>query len=70
MQYIFVDEMQDYSLAQLLYIKHAFPLAKFTLLGDSEQALFKDIELPKQLLERLRDAFNVRRANLITLNKS
>ena len=70
MQYIFVDEMQDYSLAQLLYIKHAFPLAKFTLLGDSEQALFKDIERPKQLLERLRDAFNVRRANLITLNKS
>lgn len=70
MQYIFVDEMQDYSLAQLLYIKHAFPLAKFTLLGDSEQALFKDIELPQQLLERLKDAFNVRRANLITLNKS
>ena len=70
MQYIFVDEMQDYSLAQLLYIKHAFPLAKFTLLGDSEQALFKGIELPQQLLERLKDAFNVRRANLITLNKS
>ncbi|MFC6182584.1 RNA polymerase recycling motor HelD [Lactiplantibacillus daowaiensis] len=70
MQYIFVDEMQDYSLAQLLYIKHAFPLAKFTLLGDSEQALFKDIEAPRQLLERLRDAFNVRRANLITLSKS
>jgi len=70
MQYLFVDEMQDYSLAQLLYIKHAFPLAKFTLLGDSEQALFKGIEQPKQLLERLRDAFQVRRANLITLNKS
>ncbi|MFB9769579.1 RNA polymerase recycling motor HelD [Lactiplantibacillus modestisalitolerans] len=70
MQYIFVDEMQDYSLAQLLYIKHAFPLAKFTLLGDSEQALFKGIERPQQLLERLRDAFAVRRANLITLNKS
>ncbi|VDG31604.1 DNA helicase (putative) [Lactobacillus plantarum JDM1] [Lactiplantibacillus mudanjiangensis] len=70
MQYIFVDEMQDYSLAQLLYIKHAFPLAKFTLLGDSEQALFKGIEAPKQLLERLRDAFQVRRVNLITLNKS
>ena len=70
MQYIFVDEMQDYSLAQLLYIKHAFPLAKFTLLGDSEQALFKAIEQPQQLLDRLRDAFQVRRANLITLNKS
>lgn len=70
MQYIFVDEMQDYSLAQLLYIKHAFPLAKVTLLGDSEQALFKGIELPQQLLERLKAAFNVRRANLITLNKS
>ncbi|AVK64347.1 ATP-dependent DNA helicase [Lactobacillus sp. CBA3606] len=70
MQSIFVDEMQDYSLAQLLYIKHAFPLAKFTLLGDSEQALFKGIEAPKELLTRLKAAFAVRRVNLITLNKS
>ncbi|AVK61781.1 ATP-dependent DNA helicase [Lactobacillus sp. CBA3605] len=70
MQSIFVDEMQDYSLAQLLYIKHAFPLAKFTLLGDSEQALFKGIEAPKELLTRLKAAFDVRRVNLITLNKS
>ncbi|WP_412989531.1 RNA polymerase recycling motor HelD [Pediococcus siamensis] len=69
-QYIFVDEMQDYSLAQMVYFKHAFPNAKFTLLGDSEQALFKNVESPQSLLERLKDAFAVRKANLITLNRS
>ena len=30
-QYVFVDEMQDFSMAQLLYLKHAFPKAKLTL---------------------------------------
>lgn len=69
-QYIFIDEMQDYSLAQMIYFKHAFPNAKFTLLGDSEQALFKDVEAPQSLLNHLKAAFNVKRANLITLNRS
>ncbi|WPC20227.1 RNA polymerase recycling motor HelD [Pediococcus inopinatus] len=69
-QHIFVDEMQDYSLAQMIYFKHAFPNAKFTLLGDSEQALFKNVEAPQQLLDNLKEAFAVRRANLITLNRS
>ncbi|AMV63283.1 DNA helicase [Pediococcus damnosus] len=69
-QHIFVDEMQDYSLAQMIYFKHAFPNAKFTLLGDSEQALFKNVEAPQRLLDNLKSAFAVRRANLITLNRS
>ena len=69
-QYVFIDEMQDYSVAQLMYLKHAFPKAKFTLLGDSEQALFKDVTEPAVLLEKLKDAFAVHRANLITLNRS
>lgn len=52
-KYVFVDEMQDYSVAMMIYLRHAFPGAKFTVLGDSEQALFKPLELPEQLLERL-----------------
>lgn len=27
-QYVFIDEMQDYSIAMLIYLKHAFPQAK------------------------------------------
>lgn len=69
-QHIFIDEMQDYSLAQMVYFKHAFPNAKFTLLGDSEQALFKDVESPQTLLTHLKNAFHVKKANLITLNRS
>lgn len=69
-QHIFIDEMQDYSLAQMMYFKHAFPNAKFTLLGDSEQALFKNVEAPQILLTHLKEAFNVKKANLITLNRS
>lgn len=70
MQHIFIDEMQDYSIAQMLYFKHAFPRARYTILGDSEQALFRSIESPADLLARLKGAFQVKRANLITLNKS
>ncbi|WP_353989805.1 RNA polymerase recycling motor HelD [Pediococcus argentinicus] len=69
-QYVFVDEMQDYSIAQMMYLKHAFPKAKFTLLGDSEQSLFKDVTAPQELLDHLEDALQVHKANLITLNRS
>ncbi|MGV0168128.1 RNA polymerase recycling motor HelD [Furfurilactobacillus sp. WILCCON 0119] len=68
--YIFVDEMQDYSLAQMCYLHHAFPRAKFTLLGDSEQALFNPLQEPHVLMDRLAEAFNAKRPNLISLNRS
>lgn len=70
LEYVFIDEMQDYSTAALIYLKHVFPKAKFTILGDSEQALFKTIEAPQQLLDRLSHALNAKRPNLITLNRS
>ncbi|WP_105957370.1 RNA polymerase recycling motor HelD [Apilactobacillus quenuiae] len=70
MQYLFVDEMQDYSIAQLIYIKHAFPRTKINLIGDSEQALFKEVESPETLLNKLNDAFATKRSRLITLNRS
>lgn len=70
LEYVFIDEMQDYSTAALIYLKHVFPKAKFTILGDSEQALFKEIEAPQQLLERLSTALESKKPNLITLNRS
>lgn len=69
-QYVFIDEMQDYSTAMLIYLRHAFPLAKFTVLGDSEQALFKPLQLPETLLTRLGKALQARRPNLIALRRS
>lgn len=70
MKYLFVDEMQDYSVAQLKYLKYAFPQTKWTLLGDSEQALFKDVEQPKEILNKLNQAFHVRHSRLINLMRS
>lgn len=70
MQYLFVDEMQDYSIAQLIYIKHSFPQTKINLIGDSEQALFKAVEAPQELLNKLNEAFATKKSRLITLNRS
>ncbi|MTV82979.1 RNA polymerase recycling motor HelD [Secundilactobacillus folii] len=70
MQHLFVDEMQDYSIAQLQYLHHAFPKAQMTFLGDAEQALFKAVQSPEALLTSLRSAFHVRRPRLLKLNRS
>ena len=69
-QYVFIDEMQDYSTAMLVYLRHAFPQAKFTVLGDSEQALFKPLQLPEELLNRLSKVLQAKRPNLIALRRS
>lgn len=69
-QYVFIDEMQDYPLATLIYLRHAFPAARFTLLGDSEQALFRALEAPQDLLTRVSAALAAKHPHLVTLNKS
>ena len=56
--HLFVDEMQDYTLPQLIYLKHCFPQAKLTLLGDSEQALFNPLQTPQALLASLEKISN------------
>ncbi|USS90172.1 RNA polymerase recycling motor HelD [Fructilactobacillus carniphilus] len=69
-KYLFIDEVQDYSVAELMYLKLTFPRAKFNLIGDSEQALFKDVETAQALLNRLKAALPVRHPRLINLNRS
>lgn len=68
--YVFIDEMQDYAMAQLLYLKHAFPKAKFTVLGDSEQALFRQVETPQTLLNKYAQGFDAQKPALIKLNRA
>ncbi|MBW1604816.1 RNA polymerase recycling motor HelD [Lactobacillus sp. Sy-1] len=69
-KYLFIDEMQDYSIAQLVYLRFIFSNAKFNLIGDSEQALFKAVEKPNDLLIKLDAAFKTKHSRLITLRKS
>lgn len=69
-QYVFIDEMQDYSLAMMVYLRHAFPQARFTVLGDSEQALFKPLQLPETMLKELSGVLNAKHPNLIALRRS
>lgn len=69
-RYVFIDEMQDYSLAMMVYLRHAFPKAKFTILGDSEQALFKPLQLPEEMLKQLSAVLATKHPNLIALRRS
>ncbi|MFD1670517.1 RNA polymerase recycling motor HelD [Agrilactobacillus yilanensis] len=70
MQYLFVDEMQDYSAAQLIYVKHAFPNAKLTLLGDSAQDIFTAEYHPSDFIHEITEIFPKRKIALFTLLKS
>lgn len=69
-QYVFIDEMQDYPAAMLVYLRHTFPQARFTILGDSEQALFYPLQLPADLLNRLAKELRAKKPRLITLRQS
>ncbi|MFN1208415.1 UvrD-helicase domain-containing protein, partial [Enterococcus lactis] len=39
-KYLFIDEVQDYTAFQMAFMKFTFPRARFTLLGDLNQAIF------------------------------
>ncbi|EKK20134.1 RNA polymerase recycling motor HelD [Fructilactobacillus florum] len=69
-KYLFIDEVQDYAIAELMYLKMIFQHAKFNLIGDSEQALFKDVEPAKQLLQELKQALPVKHERLIELRRA
>lgn len=69
-QYVFIDEMQDYPTAMLIYLHHTFPNARFTILGDSEQALFYPLQLPENLLKTLAQDLQAKKPRLITLRQS
>lgn len=69
-QYVFIDEMQDYSAAMLIYLRHVFSRARFTILGDSEQALFYPLDQPEHLLARLKQELSAKQPCLISLKQS
>lgn len=68
-RYVFVDEVQDYDPYQLAYLKYRFPRAKFTLLGDLNQAIFTH-ENSRSLLRQLSTMFDPDKTRVVQLTKS
>lgn len=69
-QYVFIDEMQDYSMAQLRYLHFAFPKAKLTLLGDARQDVFTTDYQPSDFIHEISAVFATSSVRLINLNRS
>ncbi|MDT6952354.1 RNA polymerase recycling motor HelD [Companilactobacillus alimentarius] len=69
-QHIFIDEVQDYTMAQLKYISHAFPNAKMTLLGDRAQDVLTSSYRKNDLVTEVNELFKNKRITTITLNQS
>lgn len=68
-RYLFIDEVQDYSAFQLAFLKYSFPRAKFTLLGDLNQAIFTH-ENSRKLLGELGSMFPEDKTRVVQLTKS
>jgi DNA helicase-2/ATP-dependent DNA helicase PcrA len=69
MRYAFVDEIQDYTPFQLAYLKFNFPRAKFTMLGDLNQAIFTK-DNSRTLLSEISDLFDPDKTRVVQLTKS
>jgi DNA helicase-2/ATP-dependent DNA helicase PcrA len=69
MRYAFVDEIQDYTPFQLAYLKFNFPRAKFTMLGDLNQAIFTK-DNSRTLLGEISDLFDPKKTRVVQLTKS
>lgn len=69
MRYAFIDEIQDYTPFQLAYLKYNFPRAKFTMLGDLNQAIFTKDE-SKTLLSQISKLFDPEKTDVVQLTKS
>ncbi|AEB74061.1 RNA polymerase recycling motor HelD [Lentilactobacillus buchneri] len=68
-RYLFIDEVQDYLAFQLAFLKFSFPRARFTLLGDLNQAIFTH-ENSRKLLGELGSMFPEDKTRVVQLTKS
>ncbi|MDE7055876.1 MAG: ATP-dependent DNA helicase, partial [Lactobacillus sp.] len=69
MRYAFIDEIQDYTPFQLAYLKYNFPRAKFTMLGDLNQAIFTKDE-SRSLVKQISGLFDPKKTDVVQLTKS
>ncbi|BDR57911.1 RNA polymerase recycling motor HelD [Xylocopilactobacillus apicola] len=68
-RYVFIDEIQDYTPYQIRYLKHAFPRARFTLLGDLNQEIFSFDE-GKYLIDEVKQIFKNQETKVVYLPTS
>ena len=68
-RYVFIDEVQDYTPFQLAFLKFSFPRARFTLLGDLNQAIFTK-ENSHTLLSELSTMFDPEKTRVVQLTQS
>ncbi|KRK34603.1 RNA polymerase recycling motor HelD [Loigolactobacillus bifermentans] len=68
-RYLFIDEIQDYTPYQLAFLKFNFPQARFTLLGDLNQAIFTQ-ESSHRLLQELSYLFDPETTRVVQLTQS
>lgn len=68
-RFIFIDEIQDYTPFQLAYLKHTFPKARYTMLGDLNQAIFTRAD-SHTLLNRVQKLFAGEKTEVVQLTRS
>jgi DNA helicase-2/ATP-dependent DNA helicase PcrA len=68
MKHVFIDEIQDYSEAQLAYLKFLFPYSKFTMLGDINQTIYGHGQ--QTLMDSVLKIMGEERAEIVRLKKS
>lgn len=67
-KYVFIDEAQDYSAFQFAFIKHLFPNARLTVLGDLNQAIYAHNSYTG--IEALKALYESEQTELIKLKRS
>lgn len=71
MKFMIVDEIQDYSEAQLYYLAQVFPKTRFTLVGDRYQAIFaQGVTFPRIAEIFKGDNRNIRQLSLLKSYRS
>ena len=68
-RFVFLDEIQDYNAFQLAFLKFSFPNARFTMLGDLNQAIFTK-ENSHTLIGELETLFDPEKTRVVQLTKS
>lgn len=68
-RYLFIDEIQDYTPFQLAFLKFSFPNAKFTVLGDLNQAIFTQ-DWASSLEEDFASLFDQNKVDFVELTQT
>lgn len=67
---LFIDEMQDYAPAMVVYVHHAFPNAQLTLLGDRAQDVFGAPSGGAHTAAAIQAALPQLRSRVVALNRA